>query len=219
MPLSTTPSASQEREPVSDVLNDRMMTRQREIRPGTAEALEVKAGELVEIVDVSGKQVADFVTFALGDSSEWGSTSVTRSVNTNIMMTLGKEVYSNRRRPLLELVADTVGRHDMLYACCDPVRYEMLGKPDHASCRAALAEVLADYGVGIEQVPAPINWFMNVAIKQRGELEIRPPLSEANDHVVLKALHDVVVAVSACPQDIGPTNNEHPTDIKLRVYK
>ena len=58
-------------------------------------------------------------------------------------------LYSNRRQPMFEIVEDTVGRHDMLYACCDPVRYEMLGAPGHANCREALTEALAGYGVGL----------------------------------------------------------------------
>jgi len=195
-----------------------MMLAQRQVRPGEAEALELRAGEVLQIVDVEGKQVADFVVFSLADRNEWGSTSVTRAANDNIMMTVGRRVWSNRRRALLELVEDTVGRHDMLYACCDPVRYEALGAPGHANCRTALAEALAAYGVGADQVPDPINWFMNVAIKQRGELEIREPLSEKDDYVALKALADVVVAVSACPQDLVATNAMKPTDIAIRVW-
>jgi len=203
---------------VSEALRDRMMLSQREVRPGEAEALELKPGELLQLVDVEGKQVADFVVFSLTDRAEWGSTSVSRSANDNVMMTLGRQVWSNRRRPLLELVEDTVGRHDMLFACCDPIRYEALGAPDHASCRTALAEALAAYDVTADRVPDPINWFMNVAIKQRGELEIREPLSAKDDYVVLKALVDVVVVVSACPQDLTPTNGGKPTNIRLRVY-
>ncbi len=203
---------------MSEALQDRMMLAQRQVRPGEAEALELKTGELLQIVDVEGKQVADFVVFSLADRDEWGSTSVSRAANGNIMMTLGRQLWSNRRRPLIELVEDTVGRHDMLYACCDPVRYDALGAPGHANCRTALAEAVGTYDVGCDRVPDPINWFMNVAIKQRGELEIREPLSEKDDYVVLKALADVVVAVSACPQDLVPTNGMKPTDIRLRVY-
>lgn len=203
---------------MSDVLKDRMMLAQRQVRPGEAEALEVKSGELVQIVDVEGKQVADFVVFSRTDTHEWGSTSVTRAANENIMMTLGRQFWSNRRRPLLELVEDTVGRHDMLYACCDPIRYEALGAPDHTNCRTALAEAMSAYEIAYDLVPDPINWFMNVAIKQRGELEIREPLSEKNDYVALKALQDIVVAVSACPQDLTPTNGMKPTDIMVRIY-
>jgi hypothetical protein len=203
---------------VSEALKDRAVLAERQLRPGEAEALELRAGDLLQIVDVEGKQVADFVAFSLADRDEWGSTSVTRAANDNLMMTLGRQFWSNRRRPLLELVEDTVGRHDMLYACCDPIRYEALGAPNHANCRGALAGALAAHGVAADRVPDPINWFMNVAVKQRGELEIREPLSAKDDYVVLKALADVVVAVSACPQDLTPTNALKPTDIKIRVY-
>ena len=203
---------------MSEVLKDRMVLAQRQVRPGEAEALELRSGEIVQILDVEGRQVADFVVFSLADREEWGSTSVTRAANDNIMMTLGRQLWSNRRRPLLELVEDTVGRHDILYACCDAVRYDALGAPGHANCRTALAEALAAYGVGHDRVPDPVNWFMNVAIKQRGELEIREPLSEKDDYVALKALADVVVAVSACPQDLVPTNAMKPTDIAIRIY-
>ncbi|MGI9253701.1 MAG: DUF1989 domain-containing protein, partial [Thermomicrobiales bacterium] len=109
---------------MSDVLRNRLMVKQRQIRPGTAEAIELRAGEALQIIDVEGKQVADCVVFSLGDQYEWGSTTVTRAANDNVMLTQGKQFWSNRRRPLIELVEDTVGRHDMLYAACDPVRYE-----------------------------------------------------------------------------------------------
>jgi uncharacterized protein YcgI (DUF1989 family) len=60
---------------------------------------------------------------------------------------------------------------------------------------------------------------MNVAIKQRGELEVREPLSEANDYVVLRAMMPVMAALSACPQDVNPTNGMNPTDLLIRVYR
>lgn len=203
---------------MSNVLRNRMMIKQRQIRPGTAEAIELRAGEVLQIIDVEGKQVADCVVFSLGDQMEWGSTAVTRSANDNIMLTQGKQFWSNRRNPLIEVIEDSVGRHDIMYACCDPVRYEKLGAPDHANCRTALAEALAPWAIGRDRVPDPINWFMNVAIKQRGELEIREPLSEADDYVAIKALQDVIVAVSACPQDLVATNGMKPTNIAIRVY-
>jgi uncharacterized protein YcgI (DUF1989 family) len=167
-----------------------------------------------------GKQVADFVAFSVGDRDEHVSTSATRATNGNIIPLKGMTLYSNRREPMFEIVEDTVGRHDMLYACCDPVRYEMLGaEPGHASCRAALTDALSDYEIGYDRIPSPVNWFMNVSIQRRGELEIREPLAEAGDYVLLRALKDVVAAVSACPQDFGETNAGNPTNIVIRVYR
>lgn len=204
---------------MSDLLNDKTPIRARHIRPGQAQAVEVKSGEYLQIETVQGKQVADFVAFSLGDTGEFVSTAVTRSANTNIVPQKGMTLYSNRRQPMFEIVEDTVGRHDMLFAACDPVRYALLEVPGHANCREALTESLVSVDVGFDRIPDPVNWFMNVSIQQRGELEVREPLAEAGDFVVLKALKDVVAAVSACPQDIGPTNATNPTDLRLRVYR
>lgn len=204
---------------MSEPLSGALAIKARQIRPGTALPVEVKAGQLLQILDVDGKQVADFVAFNLADANEFLSTAVTRSATSSLIPLQGMTLYSNRRRPMFEVVDDTVGRHDMLYAACDPIRYDLLGAPDHANCRTSLTDALKPYGANFDHLPDPINWFMYVTIKQRGELEIREPLAEKNDFVVLKALMDVVVAVSACPQDLVPTNGGKPTDIMLRVYK
>lgn len=204
---------------VSDLLDEKALIKTRYVRPGQGQAVEVKAGELLQIQTVNGKQVADFVAFNIHDFGEWVSTATTRSVNTNIVPQLGMSLFSNRRQAMLEIVEDTVGRHDMLYAACDPVRYADLGVPEHASCRMALTDALSSYGVGYDRVPDPVNWFMNVSIQQRGDLEVREPLAEAGDYVVVRALKDVVAAVSACPQDHGPTNAGHPTELRLLVYR
>jgi uncharacterized protein YcgI (DUF1989 family) len=204
---------------VSDLLNEKTLIKSRHIRPGQGQAVEVKAGQFLQIETLQGTQVADFVAFSLGDTGEFLSTAATRSTNGNIVPQLGMTLYSNRREPMFEIVEDTVGRHDMLFACCDPVRYDVLGAPGHANCREALTSSLDDYGVGYDRIPDPINWFMTVSIQQRGELEIREPIAEAGDYVVVKALRDVVAAVSACPQDLVPTNAEHPTDLRIRVFR
>ena len=202
-----------------ELVPDRLAIKARQVRPGKALAVTLREGQLLQIADVDGKQVADFVAFSLDDPSEHVSTAVTRSATGNLIPQKGTQLWSNRRRPLLEIVEDTVGRHDTLYACCDPVRYDLLGAPGHANCRTALADALGGVAGGLDGVPDPVNWFMYVTIKQRGELDVREPLSEKGDFVLLKALADVVVAVSACPQDLNQTNGGKPTDILLRVYK
>ena len=204
---------------MSDILIGRTPAKARQVRPGQAYGVEVKAGELVQITDVQGKQVADFVAFSLEDRAEYLSTAATRSMNQSIMLQVGSRLYSNRRNAMFELLEDSVGRHDMLFAACDPKRYEALGDPGHANCREALAEALASHTVDYDRIPDPINWFMNVAIRQRGELEVREPLSERNDRVLLVAHMDVVIGVSACPQDKNPTNAFHPTDVLVRIYR
>jgi uncharacterized protein YcgI (DUF1989 family) len=197
-----------------------MAIKARQLRPGEGYAFDVMTGQSIQITTVQGKQVADFVAFNLHDPAEYLSTAVTRSKNNSMMLQAEMKLYSNRRNEMLELSEDTVGRHDILFAACDARRYEQdFDLKDHANCCGALAGALSDFGITEDQIPPPVNWFMNVGILQRGELEIREPLAERNDYVMLNALMDLKIAVSACPQDQNATNNMNPTDILVRIFK
>ena len=128
---------------MTDHLAGRLAIKARQVRPGQAHAVEVKAGQLVQVTDVRGKQVADFVAFRRDDRAERLSVAATRGASENLMLQQGMEILSNRRTPMFELIEDKVGRHDMLFAACDPVRYEKMGELGHPSCKAALTQALA----------------------------------------------------------------------------
>lgn len=205
---------------MSTLLQGHIAIKARQVKPGEAYAVEVKAGQFVEITDVAGKQMAVFVAFNAADSAERLSVAATRTGGGSLMLQTGMKLLSNRRNPMFELSEDSVGRHDMLFPPCDERRYkEDFGLDDHPSCRSGLSAALEPFGIDSDQIPDPVNWFMNVAIKQRGELEIREPLSERNDSVVLTALMNSIIGVSACPQDQNDANGGTPTDILVRVYR
>ncbi len=205
---------------MSEALVGRLAVKSKTLKPGDGWAVEVQPDELLQIISLNGKQVSDLVAMAAGNPSEVLSTSITRSKNSSIMLQKGMTVYSNLRNPLFEVVEDTVGRHDMLFAACDPRRYsEDYGLTDHASCRAALTGALEPYGLGFDAIPDPINIFMNVAILQRGELELRESLAEAGDFILLRAKQPVVAAMTACPQDQNDVNGGSPTDILVRLFR
>lgn len=205
---------------MSQILAGRMAIKAQQLHPGQGFSAEVKTGQFVQITTVSGKQVADFVAFNANDPAEHLATSTTRSMNNSLMLQEGMKLYSNRRNPMFELIEDRVGRHDMLFAACDPKRYkDDYGLEDHANCREALAEALSSHQIGYDQIPDPVNWFMNVAIVERGALELRESLAERSDYVLLEALMDTIIGVSACPQDQNAVNSHNPTDILVRVFR
>ena len=205
---------------MSEQLVGRVAVKSKQLEPGEAVGFEVRTGEIVQISTLEGKQVADFVAVSLANPREISSTAITRSMNNSIMLQNGMGIFSNMRNKMLELVEDSVGRHDILYAACDPKRYSLdFGIEDHANCREALTHALQPFGLTFETIPDPVNWFMNVAILQHGELELRESLAERNDFVLLEAAMDIAVGVSACPQDQNDINGGKPTDILVRVFR
>jgi uncharacterized protein YcgI (DUF1989 family) len=146
--------------------------------------------------------------FADPDLNETLSTEHTRSCVQRLTPLPGEAFYSNRRRPMLGLTADSSpGIHDLLLSACDQARYTLLGHPEpHRNCVDNLVEALGELGLVAPEVPSPVNLFERVMIGPDGALSIEPPLAGQGDFVTLEALMDLFLIVSACPMDIAATN-------------
>jgi uncharacterized protein YcgI (DUF1989 family) len=58
---------------------------------------------------------------------------------------------------------------------------------------------------------------MNIPVAADGSLDWEPAPTEAGASVTFRALEDLVMVVSACPQDIVPINHCNPTAIGVEV--
>ena len=158
-------------------------------------------GDVLRIIDACGEQVSDLVAFAAEDTAEHFSSGRTIDYAGSIYVTTGAVLYSNRSRPMFTIVADTVGRHDLLLTPCSPETFELLYEGHagyHPSCFENLAMSLAPFGIAPDDIPTTFNAFMNVSIAPSGEIDIAAPLSRAGDHVDLRAEMDLIVGVTAC---------------------
>ena len=70
-------------------------------------------------------------------------------------------------------------------------------------------------GRDVPETPNPLNPFINIPAHPDGSLSFDPPVSAPGSHVLLRAEMDLVVAFSACPQDILPINGigHAPTEV------
>jgi uncharacterized protein len=131
----------------------------------------------------------------------------------------GDPVLTNRRRPILSVTADTSpGRHDMLYAACDPARYALLGvESPHRSCAENLRLALEEHGFALPVVPQPLNIFMDVRAGEDGILTSHPASSGPGDYIAFQAHIDCLVVLSSCPMDIVPISVGGITPLELQV--
>jgi uncharacterized protein YcgI (DUF1989 family) len=185
-------------------------------------AFPLAAGERIAILNTHGSQVVDTWALVPPDFAERLSMSHTRIGTARLRPRVGDQLFSDLRRPILTLVEDSSpGVHDTLYPACDPRRYELLGAEGHDNCadnfRAAVGE-LTELPV---PVPDPLNLFMNIPWAEEGGLEFAPPVSRPGDRVTLRAERDVVVVLSACPQDMVPINGPamEPADVHVEILR
>src|SRR5262249_52081798 len=135
-----------------------------------------------------------------------------------IYVSTGDSLYTNRRRPLIEIVDDPVGRHDLTLPACDRAFYEQrYGLTDHPNCLDNLSAALEPHGIERWEVPEPFNVFQNTVLDSEGRYRYEAPLTEPGSRIVLRALMDIVGAVSACANDLSPLNGGRCTPLLLRI--
>ncbi|MFK3889394.1 DUF1989 domain-containing protein [Sphingomonas sp. NPDC079357] len=172
-----------------------------EIAPRSGAGFTLSAGQTLTVIDPRGVQVADLLAYNAADVREVLSSGRTLDYAETIRLTTGHKLYSNRSNVMLEIVEDTVGRHDFLLTPCSYATFDHFypDLPRHRGCFGNLAEALAPWGITEDMIPVAFNCFMNVPVDgPTGRLEVLPPVSKAGDRIVLRAAMDLVIGLTAC---------------------
>jgi uncharacterized protein YcgI (DUF1989 family) len=186
---------------------------------GTGGTVRVAAGHRVHVVNTLGHQVAD--TWAVGlRGGTTLSMSHTRLASGHVVPRVGDVLVDDRREPMLAVVADTSGgAHDTLIAACDPQRYRALGAAEgHANCSDNYRAALSTAGLEPRATPDPLNLFMAVPIQADGSLSLEPSSAPPGSGVMFEALQDLVLVVSACPQDMVPISGTTSPPRQIDLY-
>ncbi|MBD8836707.1 MULTISPECIES: DUF1989 domain-containing protein [Paenibacillus] len=184
----------------------------------TGYALRVKKGSLIRITDLEGQQVVDFVAYDAQNINNRLDPGVTLDVLRNYRIKPGQCLYSNRYKPLISIVSETVGIHDFFNSACRPEMYEVLyDKKDHPSCYNNLNTALEPFGISPPDQHYPFNLFMNSVVDGEGKIDVIAPESCAGDYVEMEALMDLIIGLSACPCEESSCNGYHCTPVQLDV--
>ncbi len=194
------------------------------VHSATAKAYFVRAGEYIQIIDVAGRQCTDFQCFSArkldkGLEHPLDMTATRSLVSQSYPLPgLFSKAFDQDTEPLVEVVRDTVGRHDAFAFACHARFYADQGYPGHVNCTDNFNAELAPYGIAPRKGWMALNFFYNTGIDAHNVLYFDEPWSRPGDYVLLRALTDIVCVSSACPDDIDPSNGWNPTDIHVRTY-
>lgn len=184
----------------------------------------VKKGQTFRILDLEGNQAADTLFYSADDPSERYSAVDTIREQGNVYLTAGTKLLSNENNIMLEIVADTCGRHDTLGGACatesNTVRYSLDKKCMHA-CRDSWMLAVAEneqFGMSKRDITHNINFFMNVPVTREGGLTFEDGISAPGKYVEMKACMDTIVLISNCPQLNNPCNGYNPTPVEVLVW-
>lgn len=185
-------------------------------RSGTA--FRLGKGTRLVVIDPFGQQVADLVAFAAEDPQEVISSGRTLDYAEKIYLSTGDRLYSNRSRVMLNIVEDSVGRHDFLLTPCsvDTFRHFYPDHPPHRGCFGNLIAALEPFGISADQIPTAFNCFMNVPVDgETGMLRVLPPISRAGDHIAFVAERDLIIGLTACSAFASNGGSFKPIDYRI----
>lgn len=209
------------REPPDPLAEPRLDLR---INIASAMSFEVYEGEYIQIVDIAGRQCSDFLAFerrAVDRGRPLDLDSTTTRTMSGLAYPkpgLASRFYDRDRNPLVEVVQDTVGRHDTFNLACTARTYEDAGYFGHANCSDNLNATMAPYGIDGRRGWPAINFFYNTNVDHLNQIWFDEPWSRPGDYVLMRALSDLVCAATSCPDDIDAANGWQLTEIQVRVY-
>ncbi|MEU8896249.1 urea amidolyase associated protein UAAP2 [Nocardia sp. NPDC048505] len=182
----------------------------------------VRAGEILEIIDLHGNQAVDCLLYNAADHTDRYSAQATVTAQRNIFLGAGSVLLTDAGTALMTVLADEVGNHDTIAGACsqesNTLRYGHHTRHQHACVENFLIEAMK-HGLGKRDLVSNINWFMNVPVEPDGTLGIVDGLSAPGKKVTLGADTDTLVLVSNCPQINNPCNGFDPTPVRMVVSR
>lgn len=170
------------------------------INPRSGVSFELKKGEKLKIIDLQGEQVSDFFCFFKDDPTDYLSNGRTLDYLSKIFINEGDILYSSKSKPMAQIIEDTVGRHDFLLTPCSRDTFTIIygDQNPHHGCEGNLLHHFKELGIHQESLPTTFNIFMNVVLNEKGQLTVAPPISKAGDFIIIEALDNLLVGLTAC---------------------
>lgn len=170
------------------------------IEPRHGTGFILRKGEQLKITDIKGEQVSDFFCFMKDDTEDYLSSGRTLDYMSKLFLSTGDTLYSSKSIPMARIIEDKVGRHDFLLTPCSRDTFSIIysDKNPHHGCEGNLMKAFREFGITLSSFPTTFNVFMNVVISETGELKVAPPKSNAGDYIIMEALEDLYVGLTAC---------------------
>ncbi len=177
--------------------------------------IDVNKDQCITVIDIEGGQVVDFFAEVSGNAAEFLSTGTTMDCNESLKLKVGNSIYTNLYNPMIKVLSDDVGEHDLLHPCCRPEMYDFFyhNGEGHPNCFDNINKALGEQ----HAIITPVNLFMHTKINTNGSISVEEPVSKPGDKIVLKALMDITLGVAACSVSESKCNSRKCSPIKIIV--
>jgi urea carboxylase-associated protein 2 len=141
-------------------------------------------------------------------------------------LTKGLVLYSDMGRVLCSVVEDSCGWHDLIggHSTSATVqdrfgnqRYQEHHNAFYRNTRDNFLNELANWGLGLRDLCANVNFFSKVQADREGNLTYIPGNSKAGDFVELRAEMNVLVILDTGQHPLDPASKYAPVPVQVAV--
>lgn len=143
-------------------------------------------------------------------------------------LTKGFVLYSDMGRVLCSITDDTCGWHDLIGGhSTAPIvrerfgthRYQEHRNDFYRNTRDNFLNELANWGLGLRDLSANVNFFSKVRVALDGSMTFVPGNSKAGDFVELRAEMNVLIVLDTGQHPLDPSETYSPVPVKVAVWK
>ncbi|MGH9101063.1 MAG: DUF1989 domain-containing protein [Acidimicrobiales bacterium] len=182
----------------------------------------LRSGQVLRLVDLEGQQDVDIVFINQHNLEEHLNLGNSQQIapGRRLRLAKGDLIVSQMCSPMMTIV-DYSNEYNLSYSsmCSEATNRTRYGEAGTRNCRTNLASALAPWDFNEMRVPDAFKPFMKVDIDKEGNQIMTAPTTEPGDYYDLRCEMDLLVGVSACPQERNPTNGWTPTAIGIVIYE
>lgn len=174
----------------------------------------VRRGQVLRLINTSGKATPAFIALNADLPSERLNTGDTAKIQWNAYLGKGKLIYSEMGRVLFSIIEDTCGYHDLMAGASTAasVAARFPGDPYRTNARDNFTLALSKFGFGKREVVPAISFFTGIEVVEGSRLHWLEGASKPGDFIDLRAEMNVLVAVSNTAHPFDEAGGEHTID-------
>ena len=197
-----------------------------DIRGGSAWAHILKRGTRLRITDVEGSANVGAIFLNAEIPSERYNMPDTLKAQHTAHLTKGFVLYSDMGRVLCSITEDSCGWHDPLcgHLTAEASKakygerpYSIARNDFYRNSRDNFLIELEKYGLTVRDLPANVNFFSKVVVKESGELDYVSNRSQAGSFVELRAEMNVLVILDTCQHPLDPNPEYSPRPVHVAI--
>ncbi|WP_298138123.1 urea amidolyase associated protein UAAP1 [Acidiferrobacter sp.] len=196
--------------------------------PGGCHAsFRIRRGQGLRLTALGAHANVSMILFNDDDRSERYNMADTLKAQHTAALGAGHVLMSDMGRALAVLGAETVSDHDPICGASSRAdidrsfgtcRFGQARNAMYRSGQEGLLVELAKWGLGKEDLVAPVNFFSALSVDDEGGVALRGGHAQSGDFVECAAVLNLLCVLSTAPHPLAAPGPYAPADIRITVY-